>query len=106
MQTSAFAAAPWAWLAAGSTLPAIEEMIYRGYAITRLRSRFSLTAAILISCLFFGLLHWGQGPWGILKTALAGGFFAGVYVWRGSLWAPVVGHCLSNLITLLVALSR
>jgi len=35
--------------------PWVEESIYRGYAITRLRSRYNMAVAIILSCFFFGL---------------------------------------------------
>lgn len=41
--------------------PFVEENIYRGYGMTKLLPRFGATGAILLSSLFFGLLHWSGG---------------------------------------------
>ena len=82
--------------------PFVEENIYRGYALTRLFGRFSQPAAIVISCIFFGLLHWAGGFWYILLTgAVAGGLFAALFVKRGNLIAPFAAHLALNLVEFL-----
>ncbi len=88
--------------------PVVEELLYRGYALTQLRRRFGLAGAIVISCLFFGLLHWAGGFWYILLTGLvAGGLFAGLYAWQGTLLAPFAAHLALNLVEFVfVALAR
>jgi membrane protease YdiL (CAAX protease family) len=82
--------------------PFVEENIYRGYALTRLFGRFSQPAAFLISCVFFGLLHWAGGFWYILLTgAVAGGLFAALFVKRKNLIAPFAAHLALNLVEFL-----
>jgi membrane protease YdiL (CAAX protease family) len=77
--------------------PAIEESFYRGFALTRLRGRFSQSVAVVLSCIFFGLLHWAGGAWYMLLTGVvAGGVLAGLAVWRGSLVAPFAAHLALN----------
>jgi uncharacterized protein len=77
--------------------PFVEENIYRGYALTRLFGRFSTPLAILLSCFFFGLLHWAGGIWYILMTGiLAGGLFAGLYTARKNMIAPFAAHLALN----------
>lgn len=77
--------------------PFVEENIYRGYGITGLRQRFSVPMAVVISCLFFGLLHWAGGLWYILLTGIiAGGLFAGLYVWRRNIIAAYAAHFALN----------
>ena len=44
----------------------IEEVVWRGYAITLLRERLGVTAAVLVSAVGFGVAHW----WGGLNLAL------------------------------------
>jgi uncharacterized protein len=83
--------------------PFVEEGIYRGYALTRLFGRFSQPAAIVISCVFFGLLHWSGGFWYILLTGVvAGGLFAGLFTWRRNIIAPFAAHLLLNLLEFLL----
>ena len=79
--------------------PFVEENIYRGYALTRLFGRFSTPVAILLSCCFFGLLHWAGGIWYILLTGLvAGGLFAGLYTARKNMIAPFAAHLSLNIV--------
>jgi membrane protease YdiL (CAAX protease family) len=79
--------------------PFVEESLYRGYALDRLQQRYGMTLAIIISCAFFGLLHWAGGFWYILLTGVvAGGLFAGLRVWRGALVAPFAAHLALNVL--------
>jgi membrane protease YdiL (CAAX protease family) len=79
--------------------PFVEESLYRGYALTRLSRRFSQPVAILISCLFFGLLHWAGGFWYMLLTGfLAGGLFAGLFTMRRNMLAPFAAHLALNVV--------
>ncbi len=79
--------------------PFVEENIYRGYALTRLAPRHGMPVAIVISCIFFGLLHWTGGFWYIVLTGVvAGGLFCGLLAWRKNIYAPFAAHLLLNLI--------
>jgi membrane protease YdiL (CAAX protease family) len=83
--------------------PFVEENIYRGFALTSLMPRIGSARAILISCLFFGLLHWPGGLWYMLLTGLvAGGLFAALFVRRGNLLAPFGAHLALNLVEFLL----
>lgn len=79
-----------------------EELFFRGFFFTVLRrllgnSRFSLSAAIIVTVLFFGALHGYQGWVGVIDTALYGGLILTLlYVWRGRLTACIVAHGLWN----------
>ena len=79
--------------------PFVEESLYRGYALDRLQQRYGLALAIVITCAFFGLLHWAGGFWYILLTGfVAGGLFAGLRVWRRTLIAPFAAHLVLNIL--------
>jgi membrane protease YdiL (CAAX protease family) len=83
--------------------PFVEENIYRGYAIKRLRQRFSVSGAFFLSCLFFGLLHWAGGFWYIILTGVvAGGAFAGLFMWRRNLVVAYTAHLALNLVEFLL----
>jgi membrane protease YdiL (CAAX protease family) len=74
-----------------------EETLFRGYLIHRLRQiTGSLTAAVVLSSLFFALGHGYQGAAGLVTVGLLGLVLAGIYLWRGSLVAPMVVHFLQN----------
>jgi len=77
--------------------PFVEESLYRGYALRALSSRYRILPAILLTCVFFGLLHWAGGVWYMVLTGVvAGGLFAGLAVWRKNTVAPYVAHLALN----------
>ncbi len=82
--------------------PFVEESLYRGYAFGRLQERYGVPLAVIISCTFFGLLHWAGGFWYILLTGVvAGGLFAALRLWRGTLIAPFAAHLALNILEFL-----
>jgi membrane protease YdiL (CAAX protease family) len=86
--------------------PFVEESIYRGYGLTRLLGRFSKPVAIILSCFFFGLLHWTGGFWYILLTGVvAGGLFAWLRISRKNIIAPFAAHLTLNIIETIFIIS-
>jgi membrane protease YdiL (CAAX protease family) len=86
----------WAWLLTATLLPFIEESVYRGYAIHRLRPRLGTIPAVLASSVLFGLLHWSRGLPGIVHGSLLGVLFALLFLARRDLLAASVAHSASN----------
>lgn len=92
---------PWAaWVYGFALLTAfapIEEIVWRGYAISALREhmrRFWLSA--LIASLSFGAMHW-WGGWGlVVATAIVGLAYSALYRWRRGLFANIVAHFVSD----------
>jgi len=85
--------------------PFVEESLYRGYALGALASRFKTPAAILLTCVFFGMLHWSGGFWYMVLTGVvAGGVLGGLAVWRKSVVAPFVAHLALNVLEFLYIL--
>ena len=84
--------------------PFVEENIYRGYGITKLMGRFGTTGTVIITSIFFGLLHWSGGFWYILTTGMIVGMpFAILRTKRGSIHAVFGAHLALNLVeTLLI----
>ena len=80
-----------------------EETIFRGYLLRRFRelSR-STTAAVVLSSAIFMLGHGYEGAAGMTGVFVLGLAFALVYVWRGSLVAPMTMHFLQDLVALLL----
>lgn len=78
--------------------PLVEETLYRGVAVPMLSTHLGVVWAVGLTCVAFGLLHWAGGFWYMLLTALAGGVFAGLYLWRGGILAPFAAHLALNLI--------
>jgi len=84
--------------------PAVEETLYRGYAIPVLTRSLGTPRAVVLSCALFGLLHWAGGVWYMLLVGgVAGGVFAGLFLWRGGLLAPFVAHLTLNSIEFVYA---
>jgi membrane protease YdiL (CAAX protease family) len=80
-----------------------EETIFRGYLILRLRSLTSNSvAAVVLSAAIFSLGHGYEGTAGVLTTGFMGAVFALVYLWRGSLVAPVMMHFLQDFLAIVV----
>ena len=81
--------------------PLFEEMIYRGYILSKLRVSFSDNISILLSGLLFGLAHWDPffAPFDLYQTGAAtiGGFLYGwLRIRTGSLWPGIICHSLWN----------
>ncbi len=66
------------WIAMAVTAGFVEEIVFRGYAITRLRRFVGLPAAMAISIAAFALMH---GPSAFIPQ------FAALYLFSGSLFA-------------------
>lgn len=80
--------------ALSATAGIVEEIIYRGYVLWCLGHVMPLWAAAIVSSIGFGLGHAYQGIGGVIKTGLAGLFFAGFYLLTGSLLFPIIAHFL------------
>jgi len=90
-------------IANGILAPFVEENIYRGYGMTKLIPRFGARGAILLSSLFFGLLHWSGGFWYVLTTGIIVGIpFAILRQRRGNILVPFAAHLALNLVETLL----
>ncbi len=81
-----------------------EEIIFRGYLILRISAvTRSTAAAVILSCVIFSLGHGYEGSAGVASVGVMGLAFALIYLWRGSLVAPIVMHFLQDFIGIVVA---
>jgi len=79
--------------------PFVEESIYRGYGFTRLLGRFSRPIALILSCFFFGVLHWSGGFWYMLLTGIVvGGLLVWLRISRKNIIAPFAAHLALNVV--------
>lgn len=84
------AALPPLFIANVLLAPWVEESLYRGYLLPALQSGYGNTAAVLISCAVFGLLHRTGGYWYMLLTATVVGVpLALLYLWRQDIVAAL-----------------
>lgn len=81
-----------------------EETIFRGYLLLRFGNVFeSPLLAVCLSALIFSLGHGYEGTAGIVTVGFMGVVFAVVYLWRGSLVAPIVMHFLQDFLLIVLA---
>lgn len=93
------------WLNPILTAPLAEELLFRGLVFRVLCERFRLLVAVMISAVLFALIHlpyWWltQAPGALAVNLISmtayGVFFALLYQYSGSLWAPLLCHFLNN----------
>ena len=82
--------------------PLFEEWLCRGIVLRGLLQKTSPTAAILVSAVFFAVLH--MNPWQALAAFILGTLFGYVYYKTGSLKLTMLMHCVNN--TMAVVLSK
>ena len=82
--------------------PLIEELFFRGYLLDKIRTQHSDIFAIMITGLFFGLIHWTPywdfwdfSP--ILFTGIGGVLYAWLRIKTGSIWPSIICHSIWNL---------
>ena len=76
----------------------VEETGYRGFMLWYLGQVMPLWVAVIVSSVVFGLGHSYQGLNGCLRTGLAGLAFAVFYVLTGSIWLPILGHAVLDVV--------
>lgn len=92
---------------AWTTIAFGEEMFYRAFLITQFEdifpgSKLGSVLALLSSSIIFGLVHWVEGPLGIVNTFAMGLLLGAVYLRSGrNLWITIITHGLANSIRFL-----
>lgn len=79
--------------------PILEEVVFRGIVLRGLLSTYSVSKAVWMSAILFGLIH--VEPRLIPSAILFGLFFGYVYVKTKSLGLPVILHLIANLSVIL-----
>ncbi len=74
-----------------------EETVFRGYLFERLRKLFgsgsvAMTFIVLLATAVFAVLHFAQGPAGIVQAAIVGFLFATVFAITGRLVSLMIAH--------------
>lgn len=81
--------------------PFFEEILCRGLILRGLAQRTSPTNAIIISSIFFALIH--GNPWQAIPAFGLGMLFGYVYYKTGSLKLPMLMHCVNNTFSVLIS---
>lgn len=81
-----------------------EELLFRGFALSRLRVLCgSNAAAIVVTSIAFGAVHFEQGLTGMIQTGLIGLILATVATYTGSLWPAILTHASIDTLSLVVS---
>jgi membrane protease YdiL (CAAX protease family) len=65
-------------------------------------SKLGTAIVLLISSTIFGIVHWVEGPLGIMNTFIMGLILGAVYLRSGrNLWITIIAHGLANSIRFL-----
>ena len=86
----------WAAFTAIVSAPILEELLCRGVLFEVLNRRWGVKVSILISALFFGLLHFS--PANAIVAIVAGLIFGVLYVRTSSLYVTIIIHAINNAI--------
>ena len=74
-----------------------EEVLYRGFLLYYLDQWLPGGVAVAAAIVIFGFAHMYQGARGIVLTGLAGGVAMALYLFTGSLIAPMILHATVDL---------
>ncbi len=88
------------WVLVGITAGLCEEVLFRGFLLFYLHTspwQFSLTLALLLSSLIFGLQHLYQGAKGAAVSAVLGSLFGMFFLLTGNLLFPILLHAAMDL---------
>lgn len=85
-------------VSAALVAPVAEEFMFRGIILNRLKIKFGVKKAVIISSILFGLIHSNLG---ILSAVVFGICMAVVYLKTKNIFVTVSIHCVNNLITCL-----
>lgn len=96
--------AEWVGVAA-ALLPAalLEELVFRSLPLAGLSWLISPWVLMWPLALLFGLLHWPQGPLGVVGTTFLGLILSALFLWTGSIWTVVFAHWVLNLVEVTLA---
>jgi membrane protease YdiL (CAAX protease family) len=75
-------------------VPIIEEIVFRGLILQRLRERYSCLFSLIVSAGIFAIFHYDKSFLGVF---VHGVIFAVLAIRMSSIYAPIIVHCLFNL---------
>lgn len=86
-------------LGSGLLIPIAEELLYRGVVYNRLRLLVGAPAAIILSAVIFGVMHFNLVQF--LYAGILGIFLALLVEWTGFVHTAVLAHMAANLVAIL-----
>jgi membrane protease YdiL (CAAX protease family) len=82
---------------------ALEELLFRWLPLAGLAWLIAPEWLMWPLAVFFGLLHWPQGSWGVVGTTLAAVMLSLLFLLTGSIWPPLIAHYVMNVSQLILA---
>ena len=73
-------------------IPFVEEIVWRGMILRRWAHKWGVYRALIVTSLFFGLIHGDE----IFFATLLGLFLGLLYLRSGTIWLPITAHVLWN----------
>ncbi len=86
----------WAWVTVAVLAPIIEELLCRGVILETLRRRWSTILSIVVTALFFGLIHGDIST--IIVATVAGIIFGVIYERTSSIFSTIIIHAINNVL--------
>jgi membrane protease YdiL (CAAX protease family) len=88
-------------LCVGILIPISEEILYRGILLNKLRNGFTISIAIIIQGILFGISHMNfiQG----IYAFIIGAFFGYIVIWTGSLLSSIIMHIVVNSMSVIIS---
>lgn len=81
-----------------------EEIVHRGYLLTRLKESWGTMPALFVSAILFGLGHLALENWPrAIQVGLTGLIFGWAFLKTESIYAPTLAHILQNLFSTAIA---
>ena len=86
------------WVLVAISAGFCEELVFRGYLQRQFHAfTGSLPAAITLQAAVFGIGHFYEGPWPVMKIVIYGILFGAVAAWRKDLRPGMIAHAWSDL---------
>lgn len=79
--------------------PIVEELIFRGYLYPIMKKYTGAWFALISTSLLFGIIHVSLVP--LIPLAIFGAMLVLLYEYTGSIWTPMIAHCIFNTTTLI-----
>ena len=76
----------------------MEELIFRGYLYPIMKKYTGVWFALITTSLLFGIIHVSLVPF--IPLAIFGAMLVLLYEYTGSIWTPIIAHCIFNTATL------
>jgi len=87
------------WLGVSITAGVVEELVFRGYLLGQLATRFhNVPAALVAQGLWFGGMHAYEGLQSVVSICAIGIAFGIFAVWRKQLRSNMIGHSLVDIV--------